>query len=138
MEVNMKNTKWIWWTLGILLVLILIAGAGFSAYRMGYAHGAIAGQDGDFTQLMPRYHMRGFDGDFNYGMRGFHTPMFSGRGGFLPFFGIFGGLFQLAVLGLIVWALFLLVRNSGWRLVKTTAPATVTPPSADDEENQAA
>lgn len=128
----MKNTKWIWWTLGILLVLVLIAGTGFTAYRMGYTHGAIASQDGDLTQVMPRYHMRGFDGGFNYGMRDFRfsrVDRFDGmHGGFLPFFGIFGGLLRLAVLALIVWAVFMLVRNSGWKLVKAT------PPAEDDEK----
>lgn len=120
----MKNTKWIWWTLGILLVLAIVIGAGFAVYRMGFAHGAIAGQDGNAAQVLPRYHMRGFDSDFHFGMRGLRTPMFGGRGGgFLPIFGMVGGLFRLAVLALIVWAVFMLVRNSGWRLVKTTAPA---------------
>jgi hypothetical protein len=135
----MKNTKWIWWTLGILLVLVLIVGAGTAAYRMGYTHGAAAGQDGRFSQFMPGYHMRGFDGNFNYGMwnpRFSRFDRFDGmHGGFLPYFGILGGLFRLAVLGLIVWAVFMLVKTSGWRMVRTNA--VDAPKAAEDDDKKA-
>jgi hypothetical protein len=139
MEVNMKNTKWIWWTLGILLVLALIAGAGFTAYRMGYAQGAVAAQDGDLSQLFPRImQARGFDGD----MGKFHNfDRFDGnrggmRGGF-PFLGPIFGLLRFVFLGGLIWLGYTLVKNSGWHLVKNPAPATVTPPSTDEKDESA-
>lgn len=124
----MKNTKWLWWTLGTLLVAALVVGAGFAAYRMGYAQGTLAGQDGSVAQGMPRFHMRGFDNDFRDGIRQFHMPGFNRfdgrRGGILPFFGLFGGLLRLAVLGLIIWGGYMLIKNSGWRLVREQAPVS--------------
>ncbi|MDP1548452.1 MAG: hypothetical protein Q8L87_20765 [Anaerolineales bacterium] len=136
----MKNTKWIWWTLGILLVLVLIAGAGFTTYRMGYAQGAIAAQDGDLSQLFPRLHTRGFDGEGGrfHNFDRFEGKRSGGRGGF-PFFVPILGLLRFVVLGGLIWLGYTLVRNNGWRLVKATPPAPVTPPSADgDEKNEAA
>lgn len=130
----MKNTKWIWWALGILLVLALIAGAGMTAYRMGYAQGAIAAQDGDPSQLFPRLHARGFDGsDIGkfHNFDRFDGNRDNGRGGGRFFSPIFG-LIRLAVLGGLLWLGYTLIKNSGWRLVKTPAPAPVTPPSADE------
>jgi hypothetical protein len=131
----MKNTKWIWWTLGILLVVGLVTAAGFSAYRFGYAQGAADAAGGDLTQLFPRYHMRGFDGESGavrpmdrfHGMDGKRGGM---RGGFLPIFGLFGGLFRLALLGGLVWLGYTLFKRSGWQLVKS-APA----PAATDDSS---
>jgi hypothetical protein len=135
MEVNMKNTKWIWWTLGILLVVALIAGAGMTAYRMGYAQGAVAAQDGDLSQLFPRLHARGVDGsDIGkfHNFDRFEGNRGGGRGGF-PFLGPIFGLLRFVVLGGLIWLGFTLAKNSGWRLVKNPG----TPPSTDENEKDA-
>lgn len=121
----MKNTKWIWWTLGILLVVGLVAAAGFSAYRFGYAQGVANAQGVELSELLPRYHIRGFDGEAGtsrpmdrfHGMDGKWGGM---RGGFFPILGLFGGLFRLALLGGLIWLGYTLVKRSGWQLVKST------------------
>jgi hypothetical protein len=57
----------------------------------------------------------GFDG---YGMLG--------RG--FDFFPSFGFLLRLVFWGLIVWAIYVFITRSGWRLTRTT-PASESPPS---------
>ncbi|MFZ3070969.1 MAG: hypothetical protein WA110_07615 [Anaerolineaceae bacterium] len=48
----MKN-KWIWITLSVIVVLLVVAGVGFGAYRTGVMHGRLAEASGD-TSTLPR------------------------------------------------------------------------------------
>lgn len=140
----MKN-KWLTYTLGILLTLIVLAGVGAAGYRIG------AAQNGEFIHPMmngtaPTFrhefdsgrppmlggniHNQGFDGR-GFGERGF------GRGGF-PFFSPIFGLIRLAALGLLLWGGYKLIQNSGWRLTRVTAPAPAASetPSVDVNEKE--
>ena len=148
----MKNTKWLWRVLAVLLTLVVLAGVGFAGYRVGLVQGADLtaeelatifshGRGTQFTGDSSKTggsrgsdHGHGFDGhgfdrggDFD--RRGFD------RGGF-SFFSPLFGLLKLALLGGLVWLGYRFVINSGWRLVKTgtSAPAAETPPA--DEEKQ--
>jgi hypothetical protein len=109
--------------LGIIVVVGVLAGAGFAGYRFGYMRGATATADG--TAFVPwKMPMHNFDKNFNpQGM-----PMHNfGRGndrdfnrGFGP--GGHGGFFsllRLVILGVIIWLAYKLVKNSGWKLALT-------------------
>lgn len=151
----MKNTKWIWRFLAVLLTLVVLAGVGFAGFRVGLAQGADltaeelstifshgrgsgfendgapkAGDNRDFD------HGHGFDRGHGSDGRGFDR---GGRGGF-SFFSPLFGLLKLAVLGGLVWLGYRFVKSSGWRLVKTEPPAPVaeTPSAADEEKQESA
>lgn len=106
-EVNMKNSNWLKWTLGILLGLVLLASVGYAGFQLG------AAQSGNFAGMMPYtfMHGRGFDGGM---MRGYG---FDGYWGF-PFFYPLAGLLRLVVLVGVIWLAYALFKGSGWRLVK--------------------
>jgi hypothetical protein len=115
MEVNMKTNKWIWWTLTIVLTLIVLAGVGFAGFRIG------AVQAANLPNGMTFMHgyAHGFDGNGmhnGFAGRGFDH---GGRGGF-GFFGPLFGLLQLAVWGGLIWLGYTLFKRSGWQMVKTT------------------
>ena len=142
----MKTRKWLWWTLAIILTLVVLGFTGMAGYRVGLMQGARVAQtalqnenaDGKATtdqwQMPP--HMRGFDGndfrnfrsqDFGRGQdfNGRNFDRFNGRGGF-PFLAQLFGLVRLAVLAVLIWFGYKLVKNSGWRLTRVTAePAPV-------------
>jgi hypothetical protein len=144
--------------LGIIVVVGILAGAGFVGYRMGYNHGAVAvsnraaqlpQQNRGFDQRgMPM--MRGFGDDFglrgmpmhNFGNgfeRGFGPGGFGmmgrGRGGF-GFFGLFGSLLHLAVPALIIWVAYKLIKNSGWTLTRQPAPVAKVETSEVGPKNE--
>ena len=131
----MKNKKWIWWTLTILLTLVILAGVGFAGYRMGVMQGANLTAEGAVFMF---HHGRGFDGGMmndGFSMHGFDHGRggFGERGGF-GFFGPLFGLLRLALLGGLIWLGYTFVKRSGWRVVKT-AP-TPTPVAAEVEEKK--
>lgn len=149
----MKNTKWLWRILAVLLTLVVLAGVGFAGFRVGLVQGA----DLTAEELSTIFsHRRGFDNDgtpkagdsrefdhrhdFDRG-HGSDGRSFDrdGRSGF-SFFSPLFGLLKLAVLGGLVWLGYRFVKNSGWRLVKTEppAPAAETPSAADEEKQESA
>jgi hypothetical protein len=121
-----------------LLVIIFIVGAlgaaGFAGYRYGYAQAVQVTANGN-TQQVPGFgfgpnripgHNFGFD--HHFGGRGF--PMM-GRG--MLGFGIFGPLMfllRLAFWALVIWALYMLIARSGWRLTRETTTTTPVPPAS--------
>lgn len=129
----MKNKKWLWWTLAILVILIALAVTGGMGYRMGMIQATRIAQNADGTsaQFPHAYHMHGFDGRSqdmmdrhrSFSSLGFDRRQnfnrFEGRrGGFLPpLFGIF----HLVLLGLLIWIGYILFKKSGWRFVRVTA-----------------
>ena len=140
----MKNKKWLTYTLGILLTLIILAAVGAVGFRIGsmqnntFVHPMMNGAGPSFDHgfgngQMPNFHQQGFEG------RDFHDRGFDrgGRGGFIP--PIFG-LIKLAVLGALLWFGFRFIKNSGWRLtrdaVPASAPAASEPPSVDVDEKK--
>lgn len=146
----MKNKKWLTYTLAILFTLIaltVVAGAGFRAgmmqntsfLRPPFAHNFNGG-----TQVMQRNphddrnaqpmqgdsHNNGFNNNNRGGDR---------RGGGMPFFSPIFGLIHLAVLGVLLWIGYKLVKKSGWRLARVEASASPTvseTPSVEVEEKK--
>lgn len=135
MEVNMKNTKWIWRILAVLLALVVVAGVGFTGFRIGMMQ-SVNLPDG------MNFGWHSFDGNFPHGdnsdMRGFdhghdfggHGSNRGGRDGFSFFSPIFG-LIRLVVLGGLIWLGYTLVKRSGWRLVKVNATQAAATPAED-------
>lgn len=127
----MKSKKWLTYTLGILLTLIVLAAVGGFSYRLGAIQSASFAKltDGSTAQFHSFIRSHGLDGDFSrmergQSSRGFDRDRGGHRGGFfLPIF----GLLRLVVLGALVWLGYTLVKNSGWRLVKVNASAGAAP-----------
>ena len=116
---------------GIILVLGVLAGAGFAGYRFGYMQGAAANIDGTSLpalrnrgfglQGMP---MHGFGNNFERrfnNMPGHQNFGFMelGRGGGFGFFSPFRFILQIAVIGLIIWLAYKLFTGNGWNLSLT-------------------
>jgi hypothetical protein len=146
----MKTRKWLWWTLTIVLTLVVLGFTGLAGYRVGLMQGASVARTAlksrsaddkaatDQQQMPPQ--MRGFEGkdfpDFHGqnlgpGQRfdGRKFDRFGGRGGF-SFFSPLFGLLRLAVLALLIWLGYKYVKNSGWRLTRVTAEPA---PAAEEE-----
>jgi hypothetical protein len=150
LERNMKNKKWLTYTVGILLTLVVlaaVAGAGIrfgmmqnaSFARPAFAHnfdgapqarqGLPQNNDGNqSTQGNPQAMQRNFRD--NGGPQAMQGQGFDNRGGDrrggMPFFPPIFGLIHLVVLGLLIWLGYKLVKNSGWRLTRVAAsPAPV-------------
>jgi hypothetical protein len=163
MEKKMKNRKWLTYTLGILLTLAVLAVVGAVGFRIGamqnasFIHPSFTRNFNGGPQAMPRSfqndgipqrmqenfqnnggpqamqgnpHKQGFDNRGNN--RGGDR-----RGGGMPFFAPIFGLIHLALLGLLIWVVYKLVKNSGWRLTRVAAspaPAVSTTPSVESVE----
>jgi len=139
--------------LGIIVVVGVLAGAGFAGYRMGYMRGARANANGNRQVLPPNkgfdprgMPMRNFGNDFERGFnRGFALRGFgmmergmAGRG-----FGFFSPLFLLVRVGfwvLIIWLGYKLIKGSGWTLTRqVAAPAiskTEVTPATEEKSDQ--
>ncbi|MBI2332754.1 MAG: hypothetical protein HYU84_11455 [Chloroflexi bacterium] len=137
----MKNTKWIWRVLAVLLSLAVLAGVGFTGFRVGVVQGANLTADGAAISF---HHGRGFDNDMSgdgFSMRGLdHGRNFSGHGNFggrggFGFFSPLFGLFHLAVFGGLIWLAYTFVKRSGWRVVNVNAQQTA-PASAQAEAEE--
>ena len=112
--------KFLFSLLILVVALGLLAGAGFAGYRIGYSHGlASTGTASEFRrpfqmnpQFMPHDGFgRGFD---HYSMMrpgGFNT-----RG--VVFFSPLHFLWNIAVLGLIIWLVYWLFTKSGWQITR--------------------
>ena len=146
----MKTRKWIWWTLTIILTLVVLGFTGMAGYRVGLMQGARVAQtalrsknaDGKATtgqwQMPPQ--MRGPGGnnlgnfhgqDLGRGQSfdGRNFDRFGGRSGFSLFAPLFG-ILRLAVLALLIWLGYKIIKNSGWRLTRIAAEPT---PVAENE-----
>ena len=116
--------------LGIIVVVGILAGAGFAGYRIGYNHGALASADGT-VQLAPLgrgFEMHGMSmHNFNQGFEhGFNQRVgpgdfgMQGRGGMrFNFFSPFYLMIRLAVFGILIWLAYKLIKGSGWKLSLT-------------------
>lgn len=120
--------------LAIVLLVGVLGAAGFAGYRFGFAQAIQAAPNGTTRQVNPGFgfgprmpmHNFGFDRDF--GGRGFHML---GRGNMMGF-GIFGPLMfllRLAFWALVIWAIYMLVTHSGWRLTRQMTTTTPPPPA---------
>ena len=126
--------------LAVVLTLGALGAAGMTGYRFGYAQGLSAGSDGEI-QLTPRgfgmgpQRMPGHNFGFQrgeFGRGGF--PM--GRGMGFGFFAPLWFLLQLAFWGLVIYAIYNLIAQSGWRLTRTTTTSTVPPATTTTTETE--
>jgi hypothetical protein len=169
----MKTKKWLTYTFGVLLTLVVLAAVGGAGFRIGMMQNTSLArpafppgfarapraiqenfQNNDARQPAqgnsqndnePQAMQRNFQENGNpHAMQGnFDRTKFDNRGGdrrggmsFL--FPVFG-LIRLAVLGLLLWLGYKLVKNSGWRLTRvqaSPAPAAVETPSVVVEEKK--
>lgn len=114
-----------------ILVLGVIAAAGFAGYRFGYAQGAQASANGNTVRpgllfndgLGPRG-MNGFGMDRHFD-RGFGPGGFGMRG--FGFFSLFRFLIPLTLLGLILLFAYWLFTRSGWQFTRTTRTMETQP-----------
>lgn len=122
--------------LSAIVVLGLFAAVGFTGYRFGYARGIAATADGNvpppqigsFDAIRPnrmplqRFDFyRGFHRGF--GMDGFVRGGIPGMG--FGFFALWGLLWRIALLALVIWFVYWLFTRSGWQLTRTQATSTV-------------
>jgi hypothetical protein len=135
----MKNRKWLTYTLGVLLTLVILAAVGGAGFRIGSMQNtsierpAFAQPFGDAPQSMQKNfrdnggpqtmqgnpHNQGFDNRGDNRRRG------------MPFFSPIFGLIRLIVLGLLIWIGYNFVRKSGWRLTRVQASPATTPSAAE-------
>jgi uncharacterized membrane protein len=115
--------------LAVIVVFGALAGAGFAGYRIGYSQAVTSSADGQAfgpfgwtnPNLMP---MHRFERDFGRGFDG--PPMMMGRGGF-NFFSPLRILWNIVVLGLVVWFAYWLFSKSGWRITRQMNKEQETP-----------
>jgi hypothetical protein len=127
-------------TLLVILLIVLalgaLAGAGFAGYQFGYARGAVQSEGradtifGRHDRFLDPKNVPGF-GFFQRGRDPHHDfgPGFSridrgwGSGVFSPL----SLLFRLAILGLIVWVVYMLFQGNGWQLTLSRVSAQTLP-----------
>lgn len=144
----MKNRKWLTYTLGTLLTLIVLAAVGGAGFRIGMMQNvsAMTGRpafahnfDGDFQPPMQGNHPN--DGNSKNGQMNPHQDNFRGndRGGDPRFFSPIFGLIRLAALAALLWLGYKFVQKSGWKLTRVTqAQAATETPSTPVETESAA
>jgi hypothetical protein len=122
--------------LAVILILGALGAAGFAGYRYGYYQGALSTTNTEGPAILPgfgygphRMPMHDFGFDRGFGL------MPGGMLGF-GFFGPLQLLARLAFWGLVIWAIYMLIARSGWRLARTTPPleAQSTPVETDAKE----
>lgn len=140
----MKNKKWLTYTIGILLTLIVLAAVGGAGFRIGmmqknasFTRAADEMGRSPFVNKFDGEHPQIIQGNPHDNEGGFqdrrgkpHNQGFNNRGndrrGGMSFFPPIFGLIRLAVLGLLLWIGYKLVQKSGWRLTRVAAsPASV-------------
>lgn len=156
----MKNKKWLNYTLGVLITLIVLAGVAGAGFRAGMMqnppmarvmNGMYPPLAHDNFDKLSQQTQGDFRGDKGQTMRNDFQGQaprdgreldFRGGGYRFPF-PIFG-LVQLAVLGLVVWVIYKLVKKSGWRLALSKVSSTPAPvpsaaetPGVEDGEKKA-
>lgn len=142
----MKNNKWLTYTIGILLTLVVMVAVAGAGFRVGMS------QSGTFSRAAfahdfdgtPR-DMQGNDqGTDPHGMRSSFqdhgkqqfTQGFDGRSGNrggMSFGSPIFGLIRIAVLGLLAWLGYKLVKNSGWKLTREQAASAPAPTPVQSE-----
>lgn len=109
--------------LAVIVVLGVLAGAGFVGYRIGYNQGATSSGNipafGLYGHMNPSVMpMHKFDRDWGPGSSFYRTPMM-GRSdfGFNLFYPL-RFLWNIAVVALVVWFVYWLFTKSGWRITR--------------------
>ena len=130
----------------VLLILLLIiialgalAGAGFAGFRMGYERGSATQGDaaprfGPFDPNDRPFGPKEFQGPgFRQDERAFRHGNFvrmeRGRGFGSPI----AFLVRIAILGLVIWLVYMLFKGNGWQLTFTRMPAQTQPVNSVEE-----
>ena len=125
--------------LGVVLVIGVLAGAGYAGYQIGFRQGARTSSNGDAVPFVGRPDFnfervpfpfeRGFERRFDRGFppSGFHMMRPGGFGFFSPL--MFLG--QLVFWGLIILLIYWLFTRSGWRLTRTEQTVQRTSPNGE-------
>lgn len=165
----MKNKKWLTYTLGTLLTLIVLAAVAGISFRIGMTQNASLARPAfvrnfnDMPQEMRKNNQNNGgpqeeqgnpqknggqqrpQGNSQYNdwnqMPGNRQGQEIDHGGFrgeMTFFPIIFGLIYLMVLGLLIWVVYKLVKNSGWRLTRSEAnPAPAQAVSVEEVKKKA-
>ena len=134
--------------MGILLTLAVLAVVGAAGFRIGTMQNASFARnfDGGRQSMQGNFHgnggpqaMQGNPHDQGFDNRGYNRG--GDRRGGLPFFAPLFGLIHLALLGLLIWVVYKLVKNSGWRLTRVAtspapAPSAAETPKVEVEEKK--
>ena len=130
----------------ILLVVIIalgaLAGAGFAGFRLGYERGIAIQGDAEprFDPFDPNerpFDLKEFPGPrFRLDDRAFGPGNFARLDRDRGFGSPISFLVQIAILGIIVWAVYMLFKGNGWQLTFARMP-TQTPRVESVEETPA-
>jgi len=146
----MKNKKWLTYTLGVLLTLIMLSVVAGAGYRIGMMQNASFARpsfthnfDGAPQAIKENIQGNGnphtMQGDFrdNDKIQAFSSDRgFDRRDGGFSFLPPIFGLIRLVVLGALLWLGYKFVKKSGWRLTRMQASPAPTPaPSASESPN---
>ena len=146
----MKNKKWLTYTLGILLTLVVLAAVGGVGFRIGMTQNTSFARppfthnfDNGRQAMQGNFHDSGAPQAMqeNSRDRGFDNRFNDRRDGGFSFFTPIFGLIRLVVLGLLLWFGYKFVKKSGWRLTREQAspipaPSAAETPSAVVEEKK--
>lgn len=123
--------------LTVVLILGVLGAVGFAGYRYGLNQAEFSAANGDAPQAVPGFgphrmpiHSFGND-EFHRGLGGPGFRMMHGGRGF-GFFAPLMFLLRLAFWALVIWAIYMLIVRSGWRLTRTVPAAPVVEPSPSD------
>ena len=153
----MKNRKWLTYTVGVLLTLVVLTAVAGAGIRFGMMQntsfarnfdGGRQSMQGNFQndEMQENFHgnggpqaMQGNPHNQGFDNRGYNRG--GDRRGGLPFFAPLFGLIHLALLGLLIWLVYKLVKNSGWRLTRVATSPTpeasaAETPSVEVEEKK--
>jgi hypothetical protein len=120
----------------VIVALGALAAAGIAGFRIGYMNGATpSGNAPSFDrpyQMNPnQMPMHRFDNNFGPGSQPYGSAMMR-RGGGFGLFSFFHFVWNIAMLGLIIWFVYWLFTKSGWRITRETGP-NQNPPSTKTE-----
>ena len=153
----MKNKKWLTYTLGTLLTLGVLAGVAAVSYRIGlsqnpsFTRPAFAQNFNGMPRFMPRNapdndNSQGMPRNFrgqNFRDQGFRGQAFDAhrfnRNNRMPFFSpVIFGLIHLVLAGLVIvglgWLVYILVKRSGWRLMRVPEPSPAPLEASETDE----
>ena len=121
----------------VALALGLLGAAGYAGYRYGISQGVQSVSGGETPFFMPRFgfgEIRRPMHEFGF-QRGFDRSEFGlfGRGFGFGFFSPLLFLARIAFWVLVIWAIYMLIARSGWRLTRVTQTTDSQPKTVETE-----
>ena len=116
-----------------IVILGVLAGAGYVGYRIGFNQGAgISGSAQYFGRAdrMDPHLMPGLDRDFGFRTQPYyHSPMMRNSHFGFSIFSPLRILWNIGILALIIWFVYWLFTKSGWRITRQKDNASDVPPT---------